>query len=115
MDEMLTIELPGVDKPEDLLILQILVMTIEGVADAGMLDVAAGSLDLGLWVQIETRFLVAAKTAVPLIDKIVGLVHEQGIEGAKLRMGKGTIDIDQVTTNQIEEFLAGSKAYSPHN
>jgi len=120
MDEMLTIELtielPDVNKPEDLLILQILLMTIEGVEDAGTFDDTADWEKLGLWVQVGSRVLAGAKTAAPLIKRIVSLVQEQGSKGAKLRVGKNTIDIDQVSTDQIEELVAAwTTVYSPQN
>src|SRR5262245_8995683 len=101
MDEMLTIELPGLNKPEDLLILQILLMTIEGVEDVGMLDDTAPA-KVGLCVELESHIFAAARTAVSLIERIIDLVNEQGIDGARLRMGNAAIDIGHVTTDQIE-------------
>ena len=116
MDEMLTIELPGVDKPEDLLILQILLMTIEGVEDAGTLDPKADPTKVGLWVQVESRIFAADRTAAPVIKRIIDLVNEEGIEGATLRMGNAAVDIDHVSSDQIKSLLvASTNAHLPRN
>jgi hypothetical protein len=107
MDEMITIELRGVDKPEDLLILQIMLMTLEGVEDVGMLDDTEPT-KIGLCVELESHIFAAARTAASLIERIINLVNEQGIDGATLRMGDAAIEIDHVSTEQIESMLGAS-------
>ena len=115
MDDMLTIELPRVIKPQDLLILQILMMTIDGVEDAGTLDAKIDSSTEELWLQIGTEVISTAGTALPLIRKVVDLVHNQGIKGGKLRFEGGVLDIDLVSTDQIEKLLAAPRKPTSSN
>src|SRR5262249_4320966 len=99
----------------DLLILQLLLMTIEGVEDVGILDDTEPAR-VGLCVQLESQIFAAPRTAVPLIQRIIDLVNEQGIDGARLVMGSTAIEIDRVSNEQIESMLvASSNAHLPHS
>lgn len=110
MTDMFTLQLPT-DADIDLVEMEAEVRSIDGVDGAGTLG--ARSIDpssIGMWIQLAGTGIGVVAAAVPVIDKILGLLRKKEIKGAKLKFEGGELELDGVAVGDLERLLAAAGA-----
>jgi hypothetical protein len=112
MEDILTIEVPGGLSEE---VLKELESTISGLEPVKKVGHTSGdrSLDpasLMLWMELIGGALTVVATAVPLIEKIVGMFRNKKISGVKISMPDGTaVSVDDCTSDDIRKLISNNK------
>lgn len=111
MEDIFTIELPRSISDRELEALQAKLKQIREVEDAG--SMGARSVDLQsvmLWVQLISGVLGAVSTGVPIVQKIIEMIRDKGIKGAKITLADGTtISADDVSAKDLETLFRAVK------
>lgn len=108
MADMFTLQLPT-DADIDLVEMEAEVKSLDGVDAAGTLG--ARSIDpssIGMWIQVAGTGIGVAAAAVPVVDRILGLLRKKDIKGAKLKFEGGEVELDNVAVGDLERLIAAA-------
>jgi hypothetical protein len=111
MNDLITLELPrGVDRTV-LDELQAVALASEAVEDVGTLDTRAlDPASLGVWVQLAGGAVGLADRLIDVVTKLLGIVRDKGIKGAKLKLENVEIELGAMSVDEFERVVARLKA-----
>jgi hypothetical protein len=111
MQDILTVALPRSASKDEAAALEIEMKRLAGVEDGGLLQPRGlGPAEIQIWLQVASGVLALVGTAVPLLQKILGLVRQKGIRGTRLRIGNSELEVDHMSIADLESLVARMKA-----
>ncbi|MCI0691366.1 hypothetical protein L0337_05090 [candidate division KSB1 bacterium] len=110
MPDILTIALPGsISEAEIAEITQALkeIQAVESVKDTrSPVQRGVDPATIKVWIEVAIGVIGFISAAMPLIKKVIAMIRNKGISGAKIKLPNGTeISVDNASPEEIEKIL----------
>ncbi len=110
MPDILTIALPGSISEADIAeITQALkeIQAVESVKDTrSPVQRSVDPATIKVWIEVAIGVVGFVSAAMPLIKKVIAMIRNKGIAGAKIKLPSGAeISVDNASPEEIEKIL----------